>query len=65
MSAGDEDLLDRCHALLRRLEWLELIEDDPEPTCPRCDYAEAGGHADDCDLDALIRELSPDAQSPG
>ena len=54
------DLLVRCEAMVRRLEWSD------RGVCLRCN-AIAGlspGHKDDCDLEDLLKDLNGDNNGP-
>ena len=44
-------------SMLKELEWAAVDHRDMEPRCPECDARAKDGHAPDCRLAALIKEL--------
>lgn len=62
-SAPYRALLHRAAEMLRKHEWRDVFIDNGgygdhwELQCPSCHAAQKDGHADDCALAALIREL--------
>lgn len=43
--------------MLRSLEWAAMDYRDMEPRCSECDARAKDGHAPDCKLAALIKEI--------